>query len=162
MKNRARILVPIVILAVGVLAIRGLQQMQPEIEARPPEAVAPLVRVVVAQPSDVTVHVRTQGTVVPRTESDLVPQVAGEVVWTSPKLVSGGFFEKGDPLVRIDAGDYQIERRTAQAAVARTESEFRRATTELERQRRLMDRGVAAQARIDDAENAFAVAEAAL
>jgi RND family efflux transporter MFP subunit len=162
MKRRARLLAPIAILAAGFVAVGLLRAFRPTVEARPPEPVVPLVRVVEVQPSDVAVHVRTQGTVVPRTESDLVPQVAGEVVWISPDLASGGFFEKGDPLVRIDPGDYRVELRSAQAAVARAESEFQRAETELERQRRLKERGVTAQARIDDAENAWAVAEALL
>ncbi len=46
--------------------------------------------------------------------------------------------------------------------VARSRSEFARAETEIERQRRLADQGVASQARIDDAEKAFRVAEAEL
>lgn len=162
MKSRARIVVPIVILVFGLVAVRALDRLKPRMEPSPPAAVAPLVRVVVAELSDVHVRVRTQGTVVPRTESDLVPQVAGEVVWASPKLVSGGFFEKGDALVRIDPGDYRVEHRSAEAAVARAESEFRRAVTELDRQRQLMQRGVASQSRIDDAENAHAVTEAAV
>ena len=52
--------------------------------------------------------VTAQGTVEPRTESDLIPQVAGEVVWISPDLASGGFFDAGDPLVRIDPADYEV------------------------------------------------------
>ena len=162
MKSRARIIVPIAILLMGFVSIKLLARFRPTVEAKPPAIVAPLVRVVVAQPSDVEVRVRTQGTVVPRTESDLIPQVAGEVVWVSPKLVSGGFFEKGDPLVRIDPGDYEVERQSARATVARSESEFQRAETELDRQRRLKERGVTAQARIDDAENAQRVADAVL
>jgi RND family efflux transporter MFP subunit len=162
MKSRARILVPLVILVLGFAAMRVLVAFRPSAEPQTPQAVAPLVRVVVARPSDVEVRVRTQGTVVPRTESDLIPQVAGEVVWVSPSLVSGGFFEKGEALVRLDRGDYAVELRSAEASVARAESEFQRAATELERQRRLKERGVTSQTRIDDAENAYAVAEATL
>jgi len=162
MKRGARIVVPIAILAFGFVSVFVLKAFRPRVEARPPEVVMPLVRVVTARRADVPVRVRTQGTVVPRTESDLVPQVAGEVTWISPSLVSGGFFEKGDVLVRIDRGDYEVERRSASALVARAQSEFERAGTELDRQRRLKERGVTAQARIDDAENAYTVADAAL
>jgi RND family efflux transporter MFP subunit len=99
---------------------------------------------------------------VPRTESDLIPQVSGEVIWVSPRLVSGGFFEEDDPLLRIDPSDHRVELEAARAVVARTKSEFARAETEIERQRSLAVQGVASQARIDDAENAFQVAEAEL
>jgi len=161
MRGRARIVVPFVIVLLGLGAIGLLRAFRPEAAPRQAPDVAPLVRVVEARPAEVPVRVHTQGTVVPRTESDLVPQVSGEVVWASPKLVSGGFFEKGEVLVRVDPGDYEVERRSAAAAVARAASEFERAETELERQRRLQERGVAAQTRIDDARNAYHVARAA-
>jgi RND family efflux transporter MFP subunit len=122
----------------------------------------PLVAVIDAQAQEVQFVVRTQGTVVPRTESDLVPQVSGEVVWVSPSLVSGGFFDKKEALVRIDAGDYRVELEAGRAVVARRESENARDKTELERQRSLAVEGVASQARIDDAENAYRVSEAEL
>jgi RND family efflux transporter MFP subunit len=96
----------------------------------------------------------------PRTQSDLVPQVSGEVVWVSPSLVSGGFFDAGDALLKIDPRDYEAALESARAAVARAQSEFARARTERKRQRELAQRSVASQAQIDDADNAFRVAEA--
>lgn len=162
MGRRARVVVPIVILLLAFGAVRALVALRPTVEARAPEPVAPLVRVVVAEPRPVEIRVRTQGTVVPRTESDLVPQIAGEVVWVSPNLVSGGFFDEGEPLVRIDPSDARVEQQSARAALARATSEFQRAETELSRQKQLMARGVTAQSRIDDAENAYRVADAAV
>lgn len=162
MKRTARFVVPVVILAVGFFAAWTLIQMRPTVEARPAEPVAPVVRVIAADPQPVHVTVSTQGTVVPRTESDLVPQIAGEVVWISPNLVSGGFFDAGEPLVRIDRADAGVELQSARAAVARAESEFERAETDLARQQKLLEQGVTSKARIDDARNAFRVAEAGL
>jgi len=49
--------------------------------------------------------------------------------------VSGGFFEAGEVLARIDAADYHVERQAARAAVTRAESTFQRAEKELLRQR---------------------------
>ncbi len=54
----------------------------------------------------------------PRTESRVVPEVSGQVVWVSPDFVSGGFFEAGAPLLRIDAHDYEQARIRARAEVA--------------------------------------------
>jgi len=104
--------------------------------------------------------VRAHGSVTPRSETDLVPQVSGEVVAVSPALAAGGFFEQGDVLARIDRADYEAELESARAALARAESEFGRASKERDRQRRLADRSVASEARIDDAENAYRIAEA--
>ena len=131
-------------------------------ESRAPEVLAPLVRVVEAVPEVYSFTVRAQGTVVPRTESDLIPQVAGEVVWVSPSLVSGGFFEADEPLLRLDPADFRSALEGSRAALARAQSEEARARKELARQQRLKEQGVTSEARIDDASNQHRVAEAAL
>ncbi|MCH8891669.1 MAG: efflux RND transporter periplasmic adaptor subunit [Myxococcales bacterium] len=159
---RMKVLLPIAILGVAVLVVLVVKMMQSSVDSKPAQVLAHLVSVIEAQPRDIQYSVYTHGTVVPRTESDLIPQVAGEVVWVSPTLVSGGFFEKGDPLIRIDPSDHRVELEAARAVVARTKSEFARTKTEIERQRSLAVEGVASQARIDDAENAFRVTEAEL
>ena len=133
-----------------------------EIVERPEAVTAPLVRTVLAEPTEHRYWVRAQGTVVPRRESDLVPQVSGELVWVSRDFVAGGFFEAGQPLVRIDRADYEVSLESARANVARAQSEFVRAGKERQRQARLASRSVASEQNIDDAENAFRVAEASL
>ncbi len=55
---------------------------------------------------DVDLHAK--GTVVPAKEIALQPELGGRVVWQSPELVAGGRFEVGDPILRIDARDYQL------------------------------------------------------
>jgi RND family efflux transporter MFP subunit len=162
MKLDRKVTVPAAFLGVGALGVLVIWALRPTAEAGSPRVVAPLVRVVEALPRDVQFSVRTQGTVVPRTESDLVPHISGEVIWVSPNLASGGFFEENEPLVRIDPGDFRVDVEAARAAVARRESEFARAKTELDRQRSLAVEGVASQTRIDDAENANRVSEAEL
>ena len=162
MITRKKALVPLVILVAGVLIVGIVVATRPSVEAGPARENAPLVSVIEVQPRELQFSVQTQGTVVPRTESGLIPQVSGEVVWISPGLVSGGFFKEGDPLLRIDPSDHRVELEAARAVVARTKSEFARAKTEIERQRSLALQGVASQARIDDAENAFQVTEAEL
>ena len=157
-----KLLAPIVILAVGVLLVLAIHASRDPLVPTPPPDVAPLVRVMSVEPRDIQFHVKAHGTVKPRSESDLVPQVSGEVVWVSPDLVAGGFVEAGQPLVRIERADYEAARESARASVARAESEHARAKKELDRQKRLADRSVASEARIDDAENAHKVALATL
>lgn len=160
MRATAKIWLPVAFLALGVAGVVLVWATRPEVTARPSETVAPLVRVVRVSPEEVQYAVRANGTIVPRTQSDLIPQVSGEVVWVSPSLVSGGFFDEGEPLLRIDARDYEAALESARAALARAESEFARARTERNRQRELAQRSVASQAQIDDADNAYRVAEA--
>lgn len=153
---------PFVILlsSLGLILLLFVLRRSPE--ERIEQVAAPLVRIVVASPTSHRLVVTAHGEVSPRTESDLIPQVSGEVVWVSPSLVSGGFFEAGEVLARIDAADYHVERQAARAAVTRAESTFQRAEKELLRQRQLAESSVTSEARIDDAENEFKVAEADL
>ena len=65
------------------------------------------VRVQEVTVRDVPLSVTSQGTVRPRTESQLVPEIAGRITWVAPSFAEGGFFESGDVLVRIDPFDYQ-------------------------------------------------------
>ncbi len=121
-----------------------------------------MVRVLVVRAETVELRVRTHGTVMPRTESELIPQVSGPVVWVSPALVSGGFFQQDEPLLRIDARDYEASLESARAALARRRSEHDRAKKQHTRQTRLKGSDAASEAAFDDADNALRVAVASL
>ncbi len=153
---------PLLILGAALLVVAVLFLARRVPEERPHQNAAPLVRVTAAVAAPFQFTVTANGAVSPRTESDLIPQVSGEIVEMSPALAAGGFFEAGDLLARIDAADYRVDREAARAQVARAESEHGRTRKELDRQRRLANQSVASESRIDDAENAFQIAKASL
>ncbi|MGH0029886.1 MAG: efflux RND transporter periplasmic adaptor subunit [Myxococcota bacterium] len=155
-----RALLPLLILGAGVLGVALMLFLRAGVPLAEPESVAPLVRAQSVAKDSFRFVVEGHGTVVPRTESDLVSQVEGEAVWVAPAFVPGGFFATGEILVRIDPADYDAALKSARAGLARTRSELSRATKERERQRSLANQSIASQARIDDAENAYAVAQA--
>ena len=155
-------LAPLAILLGGALIAAALVLTAPRVEPLAPERVAPLVRALEIEPRALQLSVHTHGTVVPRTESDLVPEVSARVTWISPALVSGGFFAQGEPLLRLDARDYQAALEQARARLARAESEERRAAKDLARQRGLAERLVSSDAQLDDAENDAGVGEASV
>ena len=155
-------LVPIAILGLGIIAVYFLWLTRPQAAPAPVEVALPLIRVQTLGPEPLQLFVHAQGTVAPRTESELKAQVSGEVVWVSPSLAPGGFFDAGDPLLKLSPVDYEADLESARAFLARAESEAKRARKDRNRQRRLADRSVASQARIDDAENAARISEASL
>jgi multidrug efflux pump subunit AcrA (membrane-fusion protein) len=118
-----RVWLPIAILGTGLFLAFTLFALRPSIETRPVERPGPVVRVLEVQPRDLDLVVRTNGTVVPRTESEVVAEVAGTVTWVSRSLVSGGFFDAGEPLLRIDPRDYDLALESARAALQRAESQ---------------------------------------
>jgi RND family efflux transporter MFP subunit len=106
--------------------------------------------------------VHTHGTVVPRTESNLVAEVDGKVVTISPALVAGGFFAAGDVLLEIEALDYRTRLSKARAFLDRSTSDLDNAQKNHKRQERLLARGAVSDAHLDDAFNRLKIAEATL
>jgi RND family efflux transporter MFP subunit len=162
MRTTLRVALPLLILAAGGVGAWVLLATAPKIEEKRPERVAPLIRVVEVEPQALQLRVHTTGTVSPRTESDLVPQVSGSVVWVSPSLTSGGFFDHGDVLLRIEPYDYEAALERARANLARAQSEHHRAKKELKRLRGLARTGVASESQLDDAERGERVGAATL
>jgi RND family efflux transporter MFP subunit len=113
-----RIFLPLAVVVVGVLIAVVMIKTKEEVETRKPDTPPPLVRVMPVTTETVNLSVRTQGTVRPRTESTLVPEVAGRVVSASERFVDGGFFEEGDVLLAIDPRDYRLAVTRAKARVA--------------------------------------------
>jgi len=104
-------------LAVCFLVLVGKPATQP---TELPEPRRPLVAVILAEPSDHSISVRTQGTVEPVRRVDLVAQVSGKVERVSDLFLDGRFFKAGDVLLELEKADYQfaIARAEAQEAAA--------------------------------------------
>lgn len=116
-----KIIVPIIVLALCGAITYGLVTSKPEVETKETPVFAPLVRALVVEPRTMTFTVEAQGTVVPRTESSLVARVAGQVEAVAPDFEVGGFFRRGEVLVRLDARDFELAVEQAAAQVAQAE-----------------------------------------
>lgn len=120
MKTLLKILLPLVVLAAGAAAAAQLAAQREVPEPEPRVVPVPTVRTLTAEPVDHQVRVTSRGTVVPRTESQLVVEVPGRVVGLSPALVVGGFFEEGEVLLEIDPRDLELAVAQAELDVARS------------------------------------------
>ena len=157
-----KFVVPAVILLLSVFGAVTLLATSPKLEPSVPEPVATTVRVMQVQPQSVQLTVRSQGTVAPSIESELIPEVSGRVSWMSPSLVNGGTFEQGEPLLRLEDQDYRSAQARAEAALTRAEAEHQHAAFELERMESLEAKQLASRSVLENAVRAFRVAEAAL
>ncbi len=151
---------PLALLLIGILSAALLLATRPRVEVSPKPTRPPLVRARTVESAALRLPVTTHGTVAPRTESELVPEVSGTIISVSPHLVSGGFFEKGEVLVEIDPRDYEAAVERAAAALVRAESQYESARRTLERQRALGREEAASASEIDDAEEGWQVATA--
>ena len=152
---------PIAIIIVGFGLAAALLRTGPSITPQAPVAKSPLVRAVTVQPADFEFEATARGTVMPRSETELIAEVSGRVIELSQSLVTGGFFKEDDVLLRIDPLDYEIALEQASAQVQRATSELATASKNYERQRNLSKRQSTSESLEDDARNRLQMAEAA-
>lgn len=100
-------LLPLIVIGIAGFVAVTMIRSRPEVETQAPTVAPPGVRTHLVSLETVRVPVRSQGTVRPRTETQLVPEIAGRITMVSPSFVEGGFFEEGDVLLRLDRFDYE-------------------------------------------------------
>lgn len=153
---------PAFVVIIGVAVAAAIIATGPQLDPQPPAVNAPMVRTSAAVHETVQLTAITHGTVLPRTESELVPEVSGRVIGISPAMVSGGFFRQGDLLLEIDPLDYEVGLEQAKAALTSSRSELTNATKAHERQLDLAERQSTSQSQKDDALNRLHFAQASL
>ena len=157
-----RFLFPLAIVFAGLGFAGLIISTGPKLEQKPPISNAPLVRTWVADVQTVQMSSVTHGSVLPRTESELIPEVSGRVVDISPVMVSGGFFKKDDLLLKVDPLDYEVALEQARASLASARSELTNARKAHDRLLDLAKRQSASQSQQDDALNRLRFAQASI
>ncbi|NMP15006.1 efflux RND transporter periplasmic adaptor subunit [Thalassotalea sp. Y01] len=111
-----KIVLPLMIL-IGFIAIAVMVLSNPPGSQRSgkPQVAQLKVEARQLQAQDYAISVSSYGVVKPRTQSMLFPQVSGQIVAIDDSFRDGGFFEKGDVLVRIDDRDYRAEMKIAES-----------------------------------------------
>ncbi len=102
-----KILSPLIVLGVAGFVAVTIVRNRPEVDTQVPTVAPPGVRATVVTLETVRMSIASQGTVRPRTETQLVPEISGRVTWVAPSFVPGGFFENGDVLLKLDRFDYE-------------------------------------------------------
>jgi RND family efflux transporter MFP subunit len=111
-------------LSVGVVGLALLLALYfVATKEEPPRAEKPLegtlVEVIQLDASRHEVELHVKGTVVPANEVVLQAELGGRVIWQSTELVPGGRFKTGDPILRIDARDYELAAESHRSQVNR-------------------------------------------
>ncbi len=112
--------IPTLILLGFALIITLLLAFQPKPDTTVTERPIANIEILAVAPADVQLTVASQGTIIPKTESNLAIEVTGRILSIAPNFRPGGYFKKGDILLEIDPIDYK-------AAVAQRQSDLARA-----------------------------------
>ncbi len=113
---------PVLIIVAAIVVSALLRMSRPDAEQNDPLQLVVTVDAMSVAVVDSYITVPSQGTVEPRTRTNLVSEVAGQVVEVSPAFVAGGFFRQGDILVKLEDQDYRAAVRRAEASVASARS----------------------------------------
>lgn len=116
--ERLKIILPVAILLSGCVTAWGLLAYKPAIPMQTAVREPLMVTVMAVMPQTLRLDVQSQGVVKPRTEINLVPEVAGKIIALHPQFNAGGFFAKNDLLVAIEPRDYDYAIAEAQARIA--------------------------------------------
>lgn len=155
-------IIPLAIIVVFSFGAMTLMATAPELVPTSTKPVPVTVRIREVKPEVVQLVVHSQGSVMPSTESQLIPEVSGRITWMSPKLVAGGFFNEGEILARVDKTDYRNIKDRAQATLARAEAEQQHARFEYKRLVSLAERKLTSRSMLENSLRARRVADATL
>jgi len=122
-----RFLAPALVLVAGFAIVQVLVAAKPEPEKKDEDARPISLYVDEVRAEQVTIAVKTQGEVRPKTEIDLIPQVSGRIVTMSESFNEGAEFSPDNVLMKIDDTEYRL-------AVTRAEARVAEAQTALERE----------------------------
>ena len=123
---------PVVVIVGGIALFMVMLATGPRPEEKNGNAHPPAVQFAVAHARPTTISINVQGEARPRYEATLAAQVAGRLVWVSPKFAEGGAFTEGETLARVDAADYQLAVVRARSQVAQAEEALAREEAEAE------------------------------
>lgn len=118
MRKFLKFAAPVVVLVAGVGSVIALAAAKeaPEKKEEAPRPISLYVEDVRAE--TVTLSVKTQGEIRPKTEIDLIPQVSGRIISVSNNFSEGAAFNTNATLIKIDEADYQLAVRSAEARLA--------------------------------------------
>jgi RND family efflux transporter MFP subunit len=116
-----RVLLPFIVLAGFGFAAYQIAQSSPDIRKAPVAIPRITVETVIVTPVSYTIQLPSYGRVQPRTQSNLVAQVSGQIIEISEHFRNGGYVNKDEVLVGIDPVDYQVQIDIAQGDVVEAE-----------------------------------------
>jgi RND family efflux transporter MFP subunit len=120
--NKIILPIGIIIISSAVTAAMILHKKEPEKKEQPDATL--LVDTVELRKQDIRLSVSSQGNISPRTKTTLVSEISAVVLEVSPKFVAGGFFEKGEVLLKLNPIDYEVGLQQARANLLSMQAKF--------------------------------------
>ena len=114
----AQVLLTLFVLALGVAVLMAFLKLRKAPQRSEQDVLAPLVQVRALGTDDIQMVIQGYGTVSPKVKVDIIPEVAGKVMFVHSELKAGGIVPANEKIVGIDPRDYELAVQQAAAAVA--------------------------------------------
>jgi RND family efflux transporter MFP subunit len=116
--GRLQVLLALGIVIVGVLIALVFIKLRRQPKRKEQDTPAPLVNVEQLNIQDIQMVIRGYGTVSPKVQVEIVPEVPGKIVSVHPQFKAGGLIHAKEQILQIDPRDYDLAVPQANAAVA--------------------------------------------
>ena len=121
-----QIVLILAVIAVALYFARAPERIEREtVSALSPEDTRPVVSVMQPERTGQSLTVELTGAVGLSERARLKSEVAGRVIWVSPKFSNGGSIEANETFVRIDPAEYELRVKVAEMAVEAAEARLR-------------------------------------
>jgi len=155
-----RVWLSVFVLALGLIAVALLVRFRRFPERGEQGVPAPLVQVRKLVATDIPVVVQGSGVVRPKVEVEIMPEVAGTVVFVHSELKAGGIIRANEKIVQVDSRDYELAVRQARAAVAEAQASLDLESADTDRAPALREPRIQrARAALDSARTQLEMAE---
>lgn len=112
----------VLVVALGITLLLNLIDSQKAAERIEPKPQVPLVHVRTVRAADVQTEMRGRGVVGPKVAVEIVPEVAGKVVFVHSGLKAGGTIPAHERIIQIDPRAYELAMQQGGAAVAEAQA----------------------------------------
>jgi len=120
-----RFLIPIIFIIASIAVANYLYATKPVARRGRPQIPLPLVETMRVTPGNHVVTLSAMGTVIPSRTITLKSRVGGFVQETSRELIPGGFFKKGEVMLRLEQEDFILNVERQKAVLARLKAGLR-------------------------------------
>ncbi|MCA1795242.1 MAG: HlyD family efflux transporter periplasmic adaptor subunit [Desulfobacteraceae bacterium] len=120
------------VLAVACAGAFWLYEHRSTPEKKTKQTPVPMVSVMVLSPESRVMTVTAYGTVAPRRQVIISPEVPGRIHTLHPGFAAGGSFQKDDLLVGIDPEPFRLDLQAARARISQAEADIRSLEQEIE------------------------------
>lgn len=130
MRKYLKALLPLMFLAAACAVLVLLFVTRPKADKHEVDDRIPAVLVQPVQPRSLRIPVFSRGLVMPDNDVPVISETSGPITYISPNFVAGGYFHKGEVLLKVDDIETRIKIKKAEALLAQATQALAQAQAE--------------------------------